>query len=426
MGGAVCYKLHMPERVLLTPEFVNSVEPPEAGERWISDLKVRGFGLRVWRQPHGSFGCAYAVRAKGSDGKYVRKTGPSWRFAYDWREEHQLWRQMYGDLEEPTFGELLPFAREWANEQILALRGLPTLAEQEAEQEEFRAFKRNQMSNLSFEELVELELKRMQYRDIDQNYIDRSAKLFYRYFPDAIRPCKITSIDIEKINLILNDYHLTDSNFNVLRPLIGRSYKLAQFYGPIETIKNWDISKIDRKFNDKVSITQLNDWNNDDTESFINFIYDLDAPWQSRIAICLFLSLKRIPLSQLLSACWDQLEIMVPTDGDQSHASHVNFRWAEGWLGFEQVSKDAGTWLEKALTHKTDKSTYKNYLFPSPREGLKSHLQTIDATWSQALRIKGIPYISVVKFRKSLNDTQTSHLYHHQFWKQAWQPRLTE
>lgn len=416
----------MSERVLLTPEFVNSIEPPEAGERWISDLKVRGFGLRVWRQPRGSFGCAYAIRAKGSDGKYVRKTGPSWRFAYDWREEHQLWRQMNGDPTEPTFGELLPFAREWANEQILALRGLPTLAEEEEKQEEFRAFKRTQMSDLSLEKLVELELRRMQYRNIDQNYIDRSSKLFYRYFPSAIRSCTITSIDLAKLNLILNDNNLTDSNFNVLRPLIGRSYKLAQFYGPIKTIKYWEISKIDRKFNTKVSRPQLSEWNNDDIENFINFIYDLDASWQSRIAICLFLYLKRTPLSQLLSACWEQIEIMVLTDGDQTRASHVNFRWAEGWLGFEQVSDGAGRWLEKALTHKIDQNTYPNYLFPSPREGMKSHLQTIDATWSQALKLKGIPYISIVKFRKSLNDMQTRALYRHQFWNKAWQPRLTE
>jgi len=46
---------------------------PLAGEGWVADTEVRGFGIRLWTQ-HGTTGCAYGVRFKNSVGKSIRKT----------------------------------------------------------------------------------------------------------------------------------------------------------------------------------------------------------------------------------------------------------------------------------------------------------------------------------------------------------------
>jgi hypothetical protein len=63
----------MVERRLLTADFVNRATPPDLGERWIADTKLRGFGLRLWRTSSGE-GKALAIRVVDTEGRSIRRT----------------------------------------------------------------------------------------------------------------------------------------------------------------------------------------------------------------------------------------------------------------------------------------------------------------------------------------------------------------
>jgi len=99
----------------LTPKLVNSLSPPDRGEKWIADTAVPGFGVRLWATPSGG-GKAFSIRATDADGKVVRKVfrPPSW-WSFD-ENPRQL-------------GEYLKSARYWARNEINRLRGLPTFEE---------------------------------------------------------------------------------------------------------------------------------------------------------------------------------------------------------------------------------------------------------------------------------------------------------
>jgi hypothetical protein len=80
----------MVERRRLTPEFVHSVTPPERGERWIADTKLKGFGLRLWATRSGG-NKAFAVRVLNANGHSIRKT---FNLTGQWRTDLDL---AYGD-----------------------------------------------------------------------------------------------------------------------------------------------------------------------------------------------------------------------------------------------------------------------------------------------------------------------------------------
>ena len=63
----------MDERRRIDSDFLDSVRPPEIGERWIADTLVCGFGLRLWAGKKGG-GVAFCVRVSDLNGKSVRKT----------------------------------------------------------------------------------------------------------------------------------------------------------------------------------------------------------------------------------------------------------------------------------------------------------------------------------------------------------------
>src|ERR1041384_7478350 len=114
----------MVERKVLTAEFVNSTKPPASGERWIADVKLEGFGLRLWSTKSGGQK-AFAIRTVGHNNKLIRKTfnetrtwATSLRFSYPHRRT-------------PKYGDYIDDAREWARDEIDRQKGRATLQDEE-------------------------------------------------------------------------------------------------------------------------------------------------------------------------------------------------------------------------------------------------------------------------------------------------------
>ena len=109
----------MVERRLLTTSFVDAATPPENGERWISDTKLRGFGLRLWPSTHGE-GKAFAIRTTDRKGRSIRMT-------YDAEARNEYF---FGFDKKLSLGDVLDKAREWAKDELCRTKGRPTLQEE--------------------------------------------------------------------------------------------------------------------------------------------------------------------------------------------------------------------------------------------------------------------------------------------------------
>jgi len=103
----------MVQRRLLTPDFVNNIRPPENGELWIADTKVRGFGLRLFAS--GGGGKSYCVRITDETGMVVRKSFP---------KDRRYRRALRDAQAELRLGDLLEVARYWARGEIEELKHL--------------------------------------------------------------------------------------------------------------------------------------------------------------------------------------------------------------------------------------------------------------------------------------------------------------
>src|SRR5882757_10676330 len=98
----------MVERAELTAKLVFEIECPKAGERWIADTKVSGFGLRLWSTASGGRK-AFAIRVSNLDSKKIRRT-----FDIDTASRTKL-DLAYSDRDDKfELGEYLDEAREWA------------------------------------------------------------------------------------------------------------------------------------------------------------------------------------------------------------------------------------------------------------------------------------------------------------------------
>ena len=102
------------ERVLLTPEFVDTALPPGRGERWIGDTEISGFGLRLWATRSGE-GKAFALRTSLCDGKSVRRS-------FDPRESVEYRYAVLLNSKPEELGSYLSCARRWAWSEITKLK----------------------------------------------------------------------------------------------------------------------------------------------------------------------------------------------------------------------------------------------------------------------------------------------------------------
>ncbi len=91
----------MLERRRLSDDFVDSVQPPQTGERWIADSAVRGFGIRLWGDKASRK--SFARRFPDKCGRTIRRTFSR------------------------AQGSLLSQARDRAGPEFRALKGLPGL-----------------------------------------------------------------------------------------------------------------------------------------------------------------------------------------------------------------------------------------------------------------------------------------------------------
>ncbi len=181
----------MVERRLLTPEFVDSVECPAHGERWIADTKTRGFGLRLWNNRYGD-GAAFAVRTSDKNGRSIRKTFHLSDSTSSLRRLRILLSTHDMDLSNGTpLGLFLDDARIWAKNVISQAKGRLPSREQNAEVEseylETRRFFQSQIEKMTFGRAAEVIISYGPYRGWSERYMDRMNSIFFSNIPPEMQ-----------------------------------------------------------------------------------------------------------------------------------------------------------------------------------------------------------------------------------------------
>ncbi|SDM63660.1 hypothetical protein [Maricaulis salignorans] len=415
----------MVERTVLTPALVRDAEAPAEGELWIADLKIRRFGLRVWRTPQGNTSKAYCIRTKDADGKSIRRSF-TFRMGYSkWRTERDpflLRREERTKL--PQIEDFLGFARAWAREEIRGIRGETTIADEERAQAEFRARRRDELANSSLERVVALELNGMRRAGLDTAQVDRADSLFYRHVPRALQTEKMCDLNLDAIEQFLNTPALPPASADILRGLLGRSIELANTLGNVTKVWRRQIQnlRIDRPTLEVER--EIDSWKSRDVENFLWAISECDAPWAPKYALRLFFELSSCPLSRLLAARWDQIIYYEWKDHRTSRAASVELRWSDQPTAAERISVRAAEWLMKAHALRNQSLISSDFIWPSSRSHSIGHIHSVASVWRRIISATNLPEVTPVKFRAALQRNPFRDLAQVHNPERWWMPEL--
>jgi hypothetical protein len=385
------------KRMLLTSQTVREIVPPAKGEIWVSDTVIKGFGLRLWKNPSGKVGGAYSIRIKDEDGNSRRQTFELWRdylFPLDYFER----REAIEKYHDAALHELADIARLWAKDAVeRILRKLPSYEAEKAEQ--LRAI--NSMArSATLEQVAVSTLKNMRAGGVSQAYFDRLYKLFFANFPSAIRSKPVDDLKGENVWQRFNSNSILPGNARVLRPFVRRVFsnyhelaggqnKLERAYEPGSLGAN----------EEQCELPEISNWGKDEFIAKLDLLLDDDDHWQQGYCLRLFLSISHAPLSRFMAAKWEDIGIVSGTSYYSRQKKEIyvwprnkNFRWVSFRGKDEQILLD----LFRKCKLESDQV---QYLFPSVFGRHYPHIRSVDHVWRRWLHGQKIPYVSPIKFR---------------------------
>ena len=394
----------MPVRALLTPSFVDSLAPPDAGELWVADTLQPGFGLRVWSNASGG-NKAYAIRGTSASGKPVRRTIGDWELR---RRQYTGWAFLRGKRPMPTFGECLDDARRWARDELDRLAGRSTI-EQERRAQRARTAARGR--HVTLDRASRAVLTNLELAGRSTAYRDRLDKLFALYVPDNIRQKRLTRLKLADLLPLLENPELSLGNRRVLRPFLGRCIALTR---EVHVWPHRSLAELERMSitePDRLSNHAMSSW---DMATFRGFIdgFESYGHWQQGFCLALYFSLEG-PLTSVLAARWDHFrDIYYPARDFHDEGfwrrewRHDKHRWWNN--GVTNRANEVFERLERAHEHRGINS---DFLFPSPLAARATHIKSVDHVWRQALAGHNVSYLSPWQARTLYDEVRRSHFW---------------
>jgi integrase len=389
------------ERAILTARLVENLEPPISGEHWVADTLQRGFGLRMWRSPLGEPRKAYCIRGQDQCGKSIRRTFESWRGEAQFRAEH--WWDFRKGRSGPTLGELIPYARRWAHDELSKLRGRLTLEEEEFQQREIG---KRRASLLTLRRSIEKAIGGMKRQELTQSYLDRLEKLFFVHVPEQIADKKIAEVTSDEIESIFTSPEITPGNLRLLRPLLGQALEIPRRFGVETNVSSYDfrdMNSIDE--GDFIRSYPTYKWSTQQYEQFFLVLESENVYWQQAICLRLYFQF-RCPLSRLMAARWDELKEVTLRDSVRLRSKavpHLEWWYQPERRRWEPIRSKALDLLR--LCYESGEGLASPYWFPSEASRQHGHIRSIDHIWHRALHGYGLRYVSPRKFRSVFRAT---------------------
>jgi hypothetical protein len=214
----------MVHRAALTAKLVFDLKCPKAGELWVADTKIQGFGVRLWSTASGGQK-AFAIRTATREGKISRKTfdtDRAWRTRFDFS---------YSDREDKFgLGEYLDEARDWANDEIDRAKG--RLTGEEQGWIEYRAVG-ERVKSLPLGRAGEALLRGLRFT-ASQKYLDRLDKLFANEIPENLKQTPLAKLKPTEVAKAIARRDLSAGNVRTLRSFVSQILERgASFHGPL-------------------------------------------------------------------------------------------------------------------------------------------------------------------------------------------------
>jgi hypothetical protein len=397
----------MVTRIYLDEASVENAIVPSKGESWISDIKLKGFGLRLFNTKSGT-AKRFCIRTTDANGKPVRKT-------YDILEARH---QHYAELRNPLIfsNEVLEFdwnlpvskytdvARIWARNEIRALKGLKTIERDDHERQTYIA---ERLGKTTLSDAVQAVLSNYRKMRLSNTYIDKLDKLFFTLVPVELRERSMAIISENDALTIYRCIVSKIGNKRTIMPFLGRVF---QIYQDLAGGRNqFAIAKyiMRRENRSQKASFSINEANIDRVKSIISYLEVQQVRWQQ--ALCLRLYLKmHAPLSQLMSARWDQL---YDVTSSKSGAKWLEWRYGKKRFGYEYI-KDR-EWHFLQLVHKNVRENFvgSDFWFPSSFGRRVDHIRTVDDFWHEALNEVGLKYVSPKAMRKAIQNISPYSLF---------------
>ena len=371
-------RIIMVERARLSQSIVDATDAPKSGERWISDTKVRGFGLRVWRKADGSVGKAYCVRASDIAGKPQRRTFDltslfAWRL---WERKHNRFST---DTAPTDIGRCVEEARNWARDTFDKMKGKLTLAEEEELQ---RAAYKSSAKKRTLRRVADVLLKGYLINGASQEYVDRLDKLFSKYVEKEIAALPVSSLPNERMRQLAEFEHITPGNLKFIRPFLRKIFELdaelsrSKNYFETALRENGYLER-DESHSDNI----LEEWDRDKIDKFLDSFLSEDTYWQQGICLYFYFSFMRAPLSQVMAFRWDQLyelTLRFPQNDMESSRKKMAWCYRDKIHYRESISRNDVKALKLVQSFSTQKFPNCRFLFPSPFGEGESHIKSVD------------------------------------------------
>lgn len=350
-------------KLCLTPETVDTLQPPPKGEIWFGDNHVRHFGIRAWAGRNGG-SKAYAIRLRDQFGIVVRETyRPEYDYAlYDWSRG---W--------EKPLGYFLEHARRWARDRIALHSG-----EETDDQRRWKRWRRRKTRVLatSIGDAFQTKINRLRRESKDHLYVDHIRNMVGEHIPAAVLDSTFRDVPIRRLADAISKRVISYGNVRVLRAFVGGVFKDAsRDFGPLhyklESIQRRCAKNLDARIEPPYpKILQITD------DEYRRFFDELEAAddWRQSLAIRLYFA-TGAKLQPVLRARWSDFVdgIWYPFVPDERKL------WFEAK---ERLGAEALQTLGLIKRHHEAERLDSPYLFPSPGNA-RQHIKTVQRHWAR-------------------------------------------
>ncbi len=391
----------MVKRVFLDEECVEAAVVPAQGESWISDTKVKGFGLRLINTKSGP-SKKFCIRTVNKEGRSIRKNFDEWEVRHehnlDWKIENLFSKENAGFGWQQPLGRYAERARAWAINEIRVFKGLDTIETQDQKRStEFKA-KLNDVTLLRCVNAVLANYRRM---NMSMAYVDKLDKLFSTLIPPILKNKLMREISREDARQIHRLLNASPGNRQTMLPFLGRVFTIYK-----SLAGGRDEFAIAKDYLRRQSTAPTNQFHIDDSniekvKRVVALLEGEDKLWQQAKCLRLFLS-SHCPLSQLMAARWDQI---YEVTFKRSDVTRLEWRYSNKRRGYEQFSKADEKLVLDVFEKRELEFAESPYCFPSKHGRKVGHIRSVDQIWTKVLHLSELQYVTPKKLRSAINDS---------------------
>lgn len=393
----------------LTPEIVDRIQLISRKEEWVGDLKIKGFGIRLWSLPDGTISKSYALRAKNSKGVFVRRTyNPYSSQSHGWRSNR--WKKLLesnfegswysmSDLTpyDFTMGEILEVARDWAIDEIAKMEGRPTL-EQELYSHEENVRKR--LSGYSLSDISRIIRLIMKLDGVKQPYLDRLDFLLFNNIPEEMLNKKLVLINIGEITKQLQNVSKY-SNFTLLRQFIARIFDFPREHGVSPRASRREIGNIEFiKYSGRSKLLNLSDF-----KEIFSWLENSTTNRQQSWCIRFYFE-ANMPLNRVMAGKWSEIRKIDFTYRSSGNYAFSRWMWEcyeDNRLGLE-LRQNHHRILKTIQSNREFSSKESDFWFPSKIARNSGHIRSVQSAWHACLNNFNISYLSPAEARRILKE----------------------